>query len=43
MEKLSLDSCTKSTFLFDNALYEQCNGVSMGSFLGPLFSQYYSN
>ena len=38
MEKLFLDYCTKSTFLFDNALYGQCNGVSMGSSLGPLLA-----
>ena len=38
MEKLFLDYCTKSTFLFHNALYGQCNGVSMGSSLGPLLA-----
>ena len=36
MKKLFLDSCTKTAFSFDNALYEQCNGVPMGSSLGPV-------
>ena len=35
MKKLLLDSCRKTTFSFDNVLYEQCDGVSMGSSLGP--------
>ena len=36
MKKLLLDSCRKTTFFsFDNVLYEQCDGVSMGSSLGP--------
>ena len=33
---LLLDSCTKTAFSFDNVLYEQCNGVSMGTSLGPV-------
>ena len=38
MKKLLLDSCTKTAFSFDNALYEQCDGVSMGSSLGPVLA-----
>ena len=34
MKKLILDSCRKTSFSFDNLLYEQCDGVSMGSSLG---------
>ena len=36
MKKLLLDSCTKTAFSFDNVLYEKCDGVSMGSSLGPV-------
>ena len=38
MKKLSLDSCTKTAFSFDNVLYEQCDGVSMGSSQGPVLA-----
>ena len=38
MKKLLLDSCTKTTFSFDNLLYEQCDGVSMGSSLEPVLA-----
>ena len=38
MKKLLLDSCTKTAFSFDNALYEKCDGVSMGSSLGPVLA-----
>ena len=38
MKKLLLDSCTKTTFSFDNLLYEQCDGVSMGSSLEPILA-----
>ena len=38
MKKLLLDSCTKTAFSFDNVLYEQCDGVSMGSSLGPVLA-----
>ena len=38
MKKLLLDSCTKTAFSFDNLLYEQCDGVSMGSSLGPVLT-----
>ena len=27
--------CTKNAFIFNNVIYEQINGISMGSFLGP--------
>ena len=33
MKKLLLDSCTKTALSYDNVLYEQCDGVSMGSFI----------
>ena len=36
LKKLLLDACTKTTFPFNKKLYEQINGVSMGSPLGPL-------
>ena len=36
LKKLILDSCTKTTFSFNNQLYEQADGVSMGSSLGPV-------
>ena len=36
MKKLLFDSCTKTAFSFDNVLNEQCDGVSMGSSLGPV-------
>ena len=38
MKKLLLDSCTKTALSYDNVLYEQCDGVSMGSFLGPVLA-----
>ena len=37
-KKLLVDSCTKTAFSFDNALYEQCDGVSMRSSLGPVLA-----
>ena len=37
-EKILLGSCAKTTFPFDNVLYEQCHGVSMESSLGPLLA-----
>ena len=33
-----LDACTKTTFSFNNELYEQIDGVSMGSPLGSLMA-----
>ena len=38
MKKLLLDSCTKTVFSFDNVLYEQCDGASMGSSLGSVLA-----
>ena len=38
MKKLLLDSCTKTALSYHNVLYEQCDGVSMGSFLGPVLA-----
>ena len=35
MKKLLYDCCTKSTFSFNEKLYEQKDGVCMGSSLGP--------
>ena len=34
MKSLLHDSCTKAAFSFDNVLYEQCDGVLLGSSLG---------
>ena len=33
-----MDTCTKTDFTFNNVLYEQVNGVSMGSSLGPVLA-----
>ena len=38
MKKLILDSCTKTAFSFNNQLFEQTDGVSMGSALGPVLA-----
>ena len=38
MKRLLVDSCTKTAFSFDNVLYELCDGVSMGSPLGPVLA-----
>ena len=38
LKKLILDSCTKNTFTFNGDLYEQVDGVSMGSSLGPVLA-----
>ena len=37
-KKLILDSCTKTAFLFNDTIFEQRNGVSVGSALGPVLS-----
>ena len=36
MKKLLKDACSKTAFIFDNKIYKQIDGVSMGSPLGPL-------
>ena len=36
--KRILDTCTKTAFSFNNIIYEQKDGVSIGSSLGPLCS-----
>ena len=38
LKKLIKDSCSKTTFLFNNQMYEQTDGVSMGSSLGPVIA-----
>ena len=38
MKKLLLDSCTKTSFSFDNVFYQQCAGLSLGSSLGPVLA-----
>ena len=38
LKKLVLDTCTKTTFQFNGVLYEQVDGVSMGSSLGPVLA-----
>lgn len=35
LKKLLLEACKKTAFTFNNVLYEQSDGVSMGSSLGP--------
>ena len=37
-KKLILDTCTKTAFSFNNKLYQQKDGVSMGSSLGPVLA-----
>ena len=36
--KLILDSCTKTIFSCNGTLYEQLDGVPMGSLLGPVLA-----
>ena len=38
LKKLLLDTCTKTVFSFNNKLYQQKDGVSMGSSLGPVLA-----
>ena len=38
MKKLLKDCCTKSTFSFNNTIYGQIDGVSMGLCLGPVLA-----
>ena len=38
LKKLTLDTCTKTAFIFNNKLYEQKDGVGMGSSLGPVLA-----
>eukprot|EP00111_Clytia_hemisphaerica_P020238 TCONS_00059660-protein len=38
LKKLIRDTCTKTAFSCNNVLYEQCDGVSMGSSLGPVLA-----
>ena len=36
LKKLILDTCQKTAFSFNNKMYEQLDGVSMGGSLGPV-------
>ena len=38
LKKLILDCCTKTTFSFNEKLYDQIDGVCMGSSLGPILA-----
>ena len=38
LKKLLLDACKKTAFSFNNTIYEQKDGVSMGSSLGPVLA-----
>ena len=38
LKKLINDTCTKTAFTFNNQFYEQTDGVSMGSSLGPVLA-----
>ena len=38
LKKLILDCCTKTTFSFNDKLYDQIDGVCMGSALGPVLA-----
>ena len=38
MKRLLLDACTKTEFSDDNVIYQQCDGVPMGSSLAPVLA-----
>ena len=38
LKKLILDTCQKTAFLYNNQIYEQTDGVSMGASLGPVLA-----
>ena len=38
LKKLILDTCQKTALSFNNKLYEQIRGVSMGGSLGPVLA-----
>ena len=38
--ELTLNTCRKTTFTFYNNSYEQKDGVSMGSSLGPILANF---
>ena len=38
LKKLILDTCQKTAFRFNNVIYEQNDGVSMGASLGPVLA-----
>ena len=38
MRKLIKDTCKKTAFVFDNEIYKQIDGVSMGSPLAPVLA-----
>ena len=42
-KKLILDSCHKSAFGFNKSLYQQVDGVAMGSSLGPVLANIIMN
>ena len=39
LKKLTLDTCQKMVLSFNNKLYEQVDGVSMGGSLGPVLAK----
>ena len=38
LKKLILDTCQKTTFSYNNSIYEQKDGVSMGASLDPVLA-----
>ena len=38
LKNFILDTCTKTAFSFNNIIYEQKDGVSMSSLLGPVMA-----
>ena len=38
LKKLLVDACTKTSFIYNNNIYEQKDGVSMCSTLGPVLA-----
>ena len=38
IRKLIKETCKKTAFVFDNEIYKQINGVSMGALLAPVLA-----
>ena len=38
LKKLIIDTCSKTAFSYNNTIYEQIDGVSMGACLGPVLA-----
>ena len=40
LKKLIIDTCSKTAFSYNNVIYEQIDGVSMGACLGPVLANF---